>query len=113
MDGPAFDRPLPSRLTLREIFSRPHLMVHSVSERSKVASEKWWELGVAGTFCTTESAVAREAVEENMTALDVEADRLCNAQRYERSAAHSATRAGHYKLNLQSNPGEVRLRVPK
>jgi transposase-like protein len=43
----------------------------------------------------------------------LEADRLCNAQRYERSAARRDTRAGHYERNLQTKAGEVRLKVPK
>jgi putative transposase len=34
-----------------------------------------------------------------------EADRLCNAQRYERSAARRDTRAGHYERNLQTRCG--------
>src|SRR5262249_20182239 len=46
-------------------------------------------------------------VEETLNALlDAEADRLCNAQRYERSAARRDARAGHYERGL-------RLRVPK
>src|SRR5262249_36508655 len=40
-------------------------------------------------------------------------DRLCNAQRYECSAARRDTRAGHYERGLQTKAGEVRLRVPK
>ena len=49
--------------------------------------------------------VVRGSVEETLNALlDAEADRLCNAQRYERSAARRDTRAGHY---------ERRLKVPK
>src|SRR5437763_9348073 len=53
-------------------------------------------------------------VEETLNALlDAEADRLCNAQRYERSAARRDTRAGHYERGLQTKAGEVRLRVPK
>src|SRR5215831_12956326 len=44
--------------------------------------------------------VVRGTVEETLNALlDAEADRLCNASRYERS--------------LQTKAGEVRLRVPK
>ena len=58
--------------------------------------------------------VARGSVEETLNALlDAEADRLCNAQRYERSAARRDTRAGHYERNLQTKAGEVRLKVPK
>src|SRR5262249_55344904 len=45
--------------------------------------------------------------------LDAEADRLCNAQRYERSEARRDTRAGHYERGLHTMAGEVRLRVPK
>jgi putative transposase len=58
--------------------------------------------------------VVRGTVEETLNALlDAEADRMCNAQRYERSAARRDTRAGHYKRGLQTKAGEVRLRVPK
>ena len=53
--------------------------------------------------------VVRGSVEETLNALlDAEADRLCNAQRYERSAARRDTRAGHYERNLQTKAGEVR-----
>jgi hypothetical protein len=58
--------------------------------------------------------VVRGSVEETLNALlDAEADRLCNAQRYERSAARRDTRAVHYERNLQTKAGEVRLKVPK
>ena len=58
--------------------------------------------------------VVRGSVEETLNALlDAEADRLCNAQRYERSEARRDTRAGHYERNLQTKAGEVRLKVPK
>ena len=58
--------------------------------------------------------VVRGTVEETLNALlDAEADRLCNAQRYERSEARRDTRAGHYERNLQTKAGEVRLKVPK
>src|SRR5947207_14557689 len=58
--------------------------------------------------------VVRGSVEETLNALlDAEADRLCNAQRYERSAARRDTRAGHYERNLQTKAGEMRLKVPK
>ena len=47
--------------------------------------------------------VVRGTVEETLNALlDAEANRLCNAQRYERSAARRDTRAGHYERNLQT-----------
>ena len=58
--------------------------------------------------------VVRGTVEETLNALlDAEADRLCNAQRYERSAGRRDTRAGDYERGLQTKAGEVRLRVPK
>ena len=58
--------------------------------------------------------MVRGTVEDTLNALlDAEADRLCNAQRYERSAARRDTRAGHYERGLQTKAGEVRLRVPK
>src|SRR6266478_6601851 len=47
--------------------------------------------------------VVRGTVEETLNALlDAEADRLCNAQRYERSEARRDTRAGHYARGLQT-----------
>jgi transposase-like protein len=58
--------------------------------------------------------VVRGSVEETLNALlDAKADRLCNAQRYERSAARRDTRAGHYERKLQTKAGEVKLRIPK
>ena len=45
--------------------------------------------------------------------LEAEADRLCNAQRDERTEARRDTRAGHYERKLQTKAGEVRLKVPK
>ena len=58
--------------------------------------------------------VVRGSVEETLNALlDAEADRLCNAQRYERSEARRDTRAGHYERKLQTKAGEVRLKIPK
>src|SRR6516164_3473856 len=58
--------------------------------------------------------VVRGSVEETLNALlNAEADRLCNAQRYERSEARRDTRAGHYERKLQTKAGEVSLRIPK
>src|SRR5262249_28471133 len=58
--------------------------------------------------------VVRGTVEETLNALlDAEADRPCNAERYERSEARRDTRAGHYGRKLQTKAGEVRLKVPK
>src|SRR5271169_6747795 len=52
--------------------------------------------------------VVRGSVEETLNALlDAEADRLCNAQRYERSEARRDTRAGHYERRLHTKAGEV------
>src|SRR5262245_32904076 len=58
--------------------------------------------------------VVRGSVEEMLNALlEAEADRLCNAQRYERTQARRDTRAGHYERKLQTKAGEVGLKVPK
>ena len=58
--------------------------------------------------------VVRETVEETLNGLlDAEADRLCNAGRYERNEARKDTRAGYYGRKLQTKAGEVELKVPK
>jgi transposase-like protein len=58
--------------------------------------------------------MVRSTVEETLNAmLDIEADHLCNAQRYERTEARTDQRAGHYKRKLHTKAGEVELKVPK
>lgn len=58
--------------------------------------------------------VVREAVEETLNRLlDEEADRVCRAQRYERSPERQDTRAGRYERKLQTKAGEVTLKVPR
>jgi len=58
--------------------------------------------------------MVRSSVEETLNALlDAEADRFCNAGRYERSQARRDTRAGSYDRKLQTQAGEVTLKVPK
>lgn len=58
--------------------------------------------------------VVRESVEETLNGLlDAEADRLCQAKRYERSADRADTRAGHYTRKLHTKAGEVELKVPR
>lgn len=58
--------------------------------------------------------MVRESVEETLNGLlDAEADRLCNAQRYERSEVRQDQRAGSYPRKLQTQAGEVSLKVPK
>jgi len=58
--------------------------------------------------------VVRSSVEETLNALlDAEADRICRAQRYERSPERTDTRAGHYDRQLETKAGEVTLKVPK
>ena len=56
--------------------------------------------------------VVRGSVEETLNALlDAEADRLCNAQRYERTEVGRDTRGGRYERKLQTKAGEVKLRA--
>jgi putative transposase len=58
--------------------------------------------------------VVRSSVEETLNALlDAEADTICRAQRYERSAERVDGRAGHYERKLETKAGQVTLRVPK
>jgi transposase-like protein len=59
-------------------------------------------------------SLVRSTVEETLNAmLDEEANRLCNAEKYQRSGARVDTRAGHYKRNLHTRAGVVTLKVPK
>ena len=58
--------------------------------------------------------VVRSSVEETLNGLlDAEADSLCNAKRYERTADRVDTRAGSYDRTLQTKAGEVTLKVPR
>ncbi len=58
--------------------------------------------------------MVRSTVEETLNRmLDAEADRLCNAEKYQRSDARTDTRAGHYQRKLHTKAGEVTLQVPK
>lgn len=58
--------------------------------------------------------VVRESVEETLNGLlEAEADALCGAARYERSADRVDTRAGHYTRKLQTKAGQVALKVPR
>ena len=58
--------------------------------------------------------IVRGTVEDTLNALlDAEADRLCNATRYERTEARRDTRAGSYRRKLHTRAGEVTLKVPK
>ena len=58
--------------------------------------------------------VVRETVEETLNGLlEAEAEELCGAGRYERTAERVDTRAGHYERKLETKAGRVSLRVPK
>lgn len=58
--------------------------------------------------------IVRGTVEDTLNALlDAEADRLCNATRYERTEARRDSRAGTYQRRLHTRAGEVTLKVPK
>ena len=60
------------------------------------------------------SEMVRGSVEETLNAmLDAEADRLCQARRYERTSGRKDTRAGTYQRQLHTKAGEVTLQVPK
>ena len=58
--------------------------------------------------------IVRGTVEETLNSLlDAEADRLCRAKRYERTAEREDTRAGSYERSLDTKAGRVKLKVPK
>jgi transposase-like protein len=58
--------------------------------------------------------IVLKTVEDTLNALlDAEADRLCNASRYEHRADRADTRAGHYTRQLHTKAGEVTLKMPK
>lgn len=58
--------------------------------------------------------VVKDTVEDTLNAmLDAEADRLCQAERYEHSSERKDTRAGHYTRKLDTTAGRVELKVPK
>jgi putative transposase len=58
--------------------------------------------------------VVRTSVEETLNGmLDAEADRLCQAKRYERTPERADTRAGSYERKLVTKAGEVKLKVPR
>jgi transposase-like protein len=58
--------------------------------------------------------MVRSTVEDTLNQmLDAEANRLCNAEKYQRTEARTDSRAGHYQRNLQTKAGEVTLNMPK
>jgi len=58
--------------------------------------------------------MVRSTVEQTLNGLlDAEADRLCNAKRYEHSDSRSDQRAGHYNRTLHTKAGPVELKMPK
>lgn len=58
--------------------------------------------------------IVRGAVEETLNALlDAEADRLCNACRYERTEARRDIRAGGYERKIHTSAGAAMPKVPK
>jgi len=67
-----------------------------------------------GTLKRDLRETVRLTVEETLNRmLDAEADALCQAKRYERTAERASTRAGHYTRTLETQAGEVKLKMPK
>jgi len=59
-------------------------------------------------------SMVRSSVEETLNKLlDEEADRLCNASRYEHSEGRTDTRVGPYHRRLHVKAGVVNLKVPR
>ena len=58
--------------------------------------------------------LVRNSVEKTLNELlNHEADRLVNAQRYERNTDRKGYRSGHYDRNFTTTSGNVTLHVPK
>ena len=58
--------------------------------------------------------IVRGTVEKTLdTMLEAEADRLCNGERHERTAARRDQRSGSYDRKLQTMAGAVTLKLPK
>lgn len=56
--------------------------------------------------------LVRGGVEESLNEL-LEAERLTQAGRYERSEQRQADRSGHYSRNLTTTSGDITLKIPK
>ena len=68
----------------------------------------------AGQLRSHIDEAVRSSVEETLNGLlDAEADQICGAERYQRSADRVDTRAGHYERQLETKAGSVKLKVPK
>lgn len=60
------------------------------------------------------SELVRGSVEDTLNSLlDAEADKLCQASKYERSPDRVDTRAGSYSRSFETKAGKVKLKVPK
>jgi transposase-like protein len=58
--------------------------------------------------------IVRSTVEDTLNEmLDQEADQICGAKRYERCETRRDVRAGFYERKLQTQAGEVKLKVPR
>ncbi len=58
--------------------------------------------------------LVRGSVEETLNELlEVEAEKLTQAARYERNEARQGYRSGHYSRNLTTTSGDVTLHVPR
>ena len=76
---------------------------------------------LSGAFKVTEhdlidhvAPLIRQTIEETLNKLlDDEADAICNAKRYQRSADRLDTRAGKYTRKLLTTAGEVEVNVPR
>lgn len=58
--------------------------------------------------------MVRSTVEDTLNQmLDAEAEKMCNAQKWERSDARTDSRAGYYKRDFHTKAGPVKLKMPK
>lgn len=58
--------------------------------------------------------IVKNSVEETLNALlDAEADKLVQAEHYEREQTRKGYRAGHYERAFSTQAGDITLKVPK
>jgi len=58
--------------------------------------------------------MVRSTMEQTLNdLLDAEADRLCNAKRYEHVEERTDQRAGHYTRTVHTRAGPLELKMPK
>jgi transposase-like protein len=73
----------------------------------------WWTNCPRGAIGEILGEMVRGTVGETLNnLLDADAERICNAWRYERTGKRRDPRSGHHSRRLHMKAGEVKLRMP-